>query len=120
MTIEASLYTPTQPVVPQGVERFVRDVDAILEALSAVLRRSPRATEPSSLPTEVPIDLRNDQRVMLQSVVSSGRPAPPLLMETERITNSLNTMADLMRRTGSHSLPTPRRFQRRGGIGNFA
>jgi hypothetical protein len=71
------------------------DVDTTLERLSSALRRSSHSLGP------VP-DLRADQNVLVEAADSSGRARAPLLLETERITNSLNTMVDLVQRSGAH------------------
>jgi uncharacterized membrane protein YccC len=104
MILEASLYTPTEPAALQGLAQFVSDVDTTLERLSSALRRSSHSLGP------VP-DLRADQNVLVEAADSSGRARAPLLLETERITNSLNTMVDVVQRPGADpgSPPAERR-----------
>jgi hypothetical protein len=101
ITLEAALYTPTELVVPEGLEKFVQDVDATLEALSAALRL------PSPSLGGKLTDLRADQTAMVASLESSGRMGTALLPETERMTNSLNTMVDLVRRCAAEPAAPP-------------
>jgi len=121
MTLEASPYTATELAGPQGLDRFVRDVDTRLEALSDALQPPARDVGPlaparrSTGQVPAPVDLRADQNALIESMEASSPASSPMLLETERITNSLNILMDLARRWGGHSTsPRPERSPEQG------
>ena len=87
MALEAGLAS-TQPVpAREAFYRFANDVEFTLYHLSAALRGSPLARE------ELP-DLREDHRVLVQSGDSLTERYALSNVETDRITNSLNTLSE--------------------------
>jgi uncharacterized membrane protein YccC len=92
MAIEAGLY-PRPPAPRPELARFAADADATLAAIAAALRAP--GTPLGPLP-----DLRADQRALLAAAQTEGA-APDqglaaLTVETERMTNSLNTLTYLL------------------------
>ena len=79
--ISASHVAPREPF-----HKFARDVDTTLELLAAALRGS--KVDPDDLP-----DLREDHHALIHSSESEGTYAL-VNVETDRITNSLNTLRD--------------------------
>ena len=93
MAIEAGLY-PRPPAPRPALALFAADGDATLGAIAAALRAPAAPLGP--LP-----DLRADQRALLAAAHAEGA-APDqglaaLTVETERMTNSLNTLTYLLR-----------------------
>ena len=87
MALEAGLAS-TQPVPPrEAFHRFANDVEFTLYHLAAALRGSPLSR--SDLP-----DLREDHHVLVQSGDSLQERYALVNVETDRITNSLNTLAE--------------------------
>jgi uncharacterized membrane protein YccC len=99
MTLEARLYQPPPPTPPPVLRTFAADVDVTLDALAQALR------DPTCSLHDLP-DLRADQQALVAappSGVSTDGAAPTsgfrraaLTTETERITNSLNTLVYLL------------------------
>jgi hypothetical protein len=87
MALEAGLAS-TQPVPPRGAfHHFANDVEFTLYQLSASLRGSPLSRE--QLP-----DLREDHHALVQSGDSLTERYALVNIETDRITNSLNTLSE--------------------------
>jgi uncharacterized membrane protein YccC len=87
MALEAGLAS-TQPVPPRGAfHHFANDVEFTLYQLSAALRGSPLSRE--QLP-----DLREDHHALVQSGDSLTERYALVNIETDRITNSLNTLSE--------------------------
>jgi uncharacterized membrane protein YccC len=120
MRIEASLYTRTDGLVPATLDGFVRDVDTALEHLSADLRHRALAGR-SGVHNDAStcgqwVDLRQDQNALIDEARLRARDGAPLLMETERIANSLNTIRDVLRQAaGTTSSPQPNESGARSG-----
>lgn len=87
MAVEAALAI-TPPVQPRkGFQRFRWDVELTLHSLSAALRGSPLSAG------ELP-DLRQDHRALIQSGNGNGERYALVNVETDRLTNSLNTLTE--------------------------
>ncbi len=91
MAIEAGLLAP-QPPAPKAFKIFSHDLEKILEVLAARLRGSLGPSEP--LP-----DLRADHNRLIADGAN-----PWIVIETDRMTNALNTLAEQVTRWSS---PTP-------------
>lgn len=100
MALEAGLHGEEKPAVPDTLRTFAREVDTTLDELSRALR------DPSHHLDGLP-DLRAAQSALAEgrsepamtaSASSRIYPFAALTAETERITNSLNTMTHLLRR----------------------
>jgi len=84
MAIEAGLYSANPPALPQEAFReFAKDLELTLDRLAAALSGSPAVLD--SVP-----DLREDHRALVQS----GDPAALISVETDRITNSVDTLRE--------------------------
>lgn len=95
MALEAGLYS-SQPIAARDAFRsFANNVEFTLYYLAAALRGSPLT--PDALP-----DLREDHRALVHSGDSLTERYALVNVETDRITNSLNTLSEeLLRWTGS-------------------
>ena len=82
MALEAALPSQTSPTAAQAFETFSHDLEKILYFLAARLRGSP--VTPDQLP-----DLREDHNRLIQAAAGQEL----LHIETDRMTNSLNTLA---------------------------
>jgi len=102
MALEAGLYMPPELARPDGLKRFVRDVDLTLQELAAVVRQPAHSTAP--LP-----DLRSDQNELAEAAHRTGKAIATVTVETEHITNSLNTMMEIVHRRGAHPVPAAAR-----------
>ena len=86
MALEAGLFR-SQPVPARPAFRaFANNVDATLYFLAAYLRGIP--VHPGDLP-----DLREDHRALLHSGDSHAERYELVNVETDRVTNSLNTLS---------------------------
>jgi uncharacterized membrane protein YccC len=97
MAMEAGLQTSVPRSPPDGLDGFVRDVDTTLDAVSSSLRDTPRSPHVPADGSGVRCDLRADQSVLVEASKGSGEGNAALLAETERITNTLNTLVQLTR-----------------------
>jgi len=86
MALEAGLFTSSPVPARQPFSAFANGVDATLYFLSAYLRGS--AAEPGDLP-----DLREMHRTLIHSGDSHVERYALVNVETDRITNSLNSLA---------------------------
>jgi len=105
MALEAGLYRSRPVPARAAFLAFANHVDATLYFLAAGLRGRP--IEPSGLP-----DLREDHHTLLQSGDPKTERYALVNIETDRITNSLNTLAgEIWRSAGGQdrpsALPTP-------------
>jgi len=104
LAFEAGLVGTPEPVAPPELRAFVDDVGAMLGALVQAL------CDPSHLLRSLP-NLRADQRALAdlakpeQERDGSENPAPNdsyqlavIISEADRVTDSVNTMTELMRR----------------------
>jgi uncharacterized membrane protein YccC len=87
MALEAGLSISPAPSPSEAFRRFANDVDATLDLLVGALRGSRLA--PDSLP-----DLRAGHRALVLSGDSQSHPSALMNVETDRITNSLNTLSE--------------------------
>jgi uncharacterized membrane protein YccC len=94
MALEASLYAVPRSDSPAALQTLVRDVDVMLEAIAGAIRGSDYRGTESML-----IDLRADQSAIAKAVRNGEGGSELLVGATERMTNSLNTMADVVRRS---------------------
>ena len=86
MALEAGLYR-SQPVPARpAFATFANNVDSTLYFLAAYLRGVP--VQPGDLP-----DLREDHRALLRTAVSPAERYAVVNVETDRVTNSLNTLS---------------------------
>jgi uncharacterized membrane protein YccC len=99
MTLEAGLST-SPPVPPRAAfQRFADDVELTLYFLAAALRGSPLTR--GNLPA-----LREDHYALVHSSVSRAERYALVDVETDRLTNSLNTLAEeLLRWLADQSTP---------------
>jgi len=95
VALEGPLYTELPPPEPPGLPRFVQDVQQTLIVLASRLRDG-------TTPLEGRPNLRADQNAM-RDATGDDPTARSLLDETERITDSVNTIARLIE-TGSSSV----------------
>jgi uncharacterized membrane protein YccC len=86
MSLEAGMRSGPLEKAPPEFRAFAHDLDRMLYFLAARLRGSPIA--PQSLP-----DLRESHNRLVRAVGSEGRNTM-LLIETDRMTNALNTVAE--------------------------
>jgi hypothetical protein len=87
MALEGALPGPGGTPAPDAMRRFADDVEITLHSLAAALRGSP--VRQNALP-----DVREDyQRLVQASDSGSGRFAL-VGMETDRLTNRLNTLSE--------------------------
>jgi len=94
LAFEAGLVGTPEPVAPPQLRAFVGDVDVTLEALVQAL------CDPSHLLRSLP-NLRADQRALADLADPEDRGSYPLTVlasEADRVTDSVNTMAELVRR----------------------
>ena len=89
--LEAGLLHSSIRNVPPALDQFARDVDFTLYYLSAALRGSAAASE--TLPK-----LREDHRRLIEARQSLGDAGDFLLLETDRITVTLNTLREQVMR----------------------
>lgn len=90
MALEAGLHgAPVR--APEAFARFANDVELTLYYLSAALRGSPIA--PRDLP-----DLREDHNALVHGGPSAPDPHAFVNVETDRITNSLNSLSEQLMR----------------------
>jgi uncharacterized membrane protein YccC len=87
MALEAGLSTSRSAPPREAFRKFANDVELTLYYLAAALRGSPLA--PDALP-----DLREDHRALVQTGDSHSQPYALMNVETDRITNSLNTLSE--------------------------
>ncbi len=95
MALETGLYRDVPPTTPD-TDRFRKDVDQTVEAIEESVRR------PSQPLSDIP-DLRSDHNALVGGGMSKLADddryrVGTLIAETERITNSLNTMVHLVGR----------------------
>ncbi|MFL6449550.1 MAG: FUSC family protein [Bryobacteraceae bacterium] len=96
--LEAGFLHSSMRSVPPALDQFARDVDFTLYYLSAALRGSAAASQ--TLPK-----LREDHRRLLEARQSLGDEDEFILLETDRITVTLNTLREqVMRYVG---IPQP-------------
>jgi uncharacterized membrane protein YccC len=86
--------------VPPALDQFARDVDFTLYYLSAALRGSAAASE--TLPK-----LREDHRRLIEARQSLGDAGEFVLLETDRITVTLNTLREQVMRYVGIAEPVP-------------
>jgi hypothetical protein len=100
MAIEAELDHKREPPHSAALQTFVADVDTTLAAIALALR------DPDQPPAAVP-DLRAGQRALGAAAKAAelSYQAAALTAETERITNSLNTILHLLRNPGAEATP---------------
>jgi uncharacterized membrane protein YccC len=87
LALEAGLSTSRSAPPREAFRKFANDVELTLYYLAAALRGSPLA--PDALP-----DLREDQRALVHAGDSNSQPYALMNVETDRITNSLNTLSE--------------------------
>jgi uncharacterized membrane protein YccC len=107
MAVEAELYHRPEAPRPATLQPFVADVDTTLAAIAGALRDS------GELPADLP-DLRTDQSTLVAAAPStagtqaeSSYQMAVLTAQTERITNSLNTILHLLRYPAAGTAPAP-------------
>ncbi len=108
MTLEADLHNSPAAPAPPEARAFARDVDATLRALVAVLR------DPASRLDGLP-DLRAEQRALAavgsgtlhedDPARSAGYRLAVIVAESDRITDSVNTMSRLLRQPAVGASP---------------
>ncbi len=105
MALEAALPNGDEGPPPDGLRAFSHDVEIALHSVAAVLRGS------KILARELP-DLRETYRKMLQGGdFSSGRLAL-VAMETDRLTNRLNTLGEqVVKWVTTHPIPITMRWR---------
>jgi uncharacterized membrane protein YccC len=86
MALEAGLSSGPQAIPRQEFRSFANDVELTLYYLASVLRGSTIAA--GALP-----DLREDHHAIVHPVDSFADPSPLVIVETDRITNSINTIS---------------------------
>jgi hypothetical protein len=95
MALEAGLSSSYQAPAREAFRPFANDVELTLYYLAAALRGSPISAE--ALP-----DLREDHNALVHSGDSQTERSALVNVETDRITNSLNTLSgELLRWIGS-------------------
>jgi uncharacterized membrane protein YccC len=87
MALEGALPGPGHAPAPDSLRTFASDVEITMHSLAAALRGSP--VIPGSLP-----DLRADYQRLMQSGDSSSGRFALVGMETDRLTNRLNTLSE--------------------------
>jgi len=86
MSLEAAIDS-SRPVQPRpAFARFATDAERMLHQLAVLLRGSP--VDPASLP-----DLREDHHALIHSADSGAEVYALVNVETDRITNSMNTLS---------------------------
>ncbi len=99
--LEAGFLHSSMPTIPPALDQFARDVDFTLYYLSAALRGSVAASQ--TLPK-----LREDHRRLIEARQSLGDADEFVLLETDRITVTLNTLREqVMRYVGIVEAPLP-------------
>jgi hypothetical protein len=98
--LEAGLLHSSMGNIPPALDQFARDVDFTLYYLSAALRGSAAASE--TLPK-----LREDHRRLIEARQSLGDAGDFVLLETDRITVTLNTLREQVMRYVGISEPVP-------------
>jgi uncharacterized membrane protein YccC len=99
--LEAGFLHSSMQTVPPALDQFARDVDFTLYYLSAALRGSAAASE--TLPK-----LREDHRRLIEARQSLGDAGEFVLLETDRITVTLNTLREqVIRYVGIPQTPVP-------------
>jgi uncharacterized membrane protein YccC len=99
--LEAGFLHSSMRTVPPALDHFAHDVDFTLYYLSAALRGSAAASE--TLPK-----LREDHRRLIEARRSLGDAGDFVLLETDRITVTLNTLREqVMRYVGISEKPAP-------------
>ncbi len=89
--LEAGFLHSSMRTVPPALDQFARDVDFTLYYLSAALRGSAAASQ--TLPK-----LREDHRRLIEARQSLGDAGEFVLLETDRITVTLNTLREQVMR----------------------
>ena len=87
MALEAALYGSRPAPQREAFRSFANDVELTLHSLAAALRGSPLKLDSLS-------DLREDHRAPTRSGDSQIEPDSLVTVETDRITNSLNTLRE--------------------------
>jgi uncharacterized membrane protein YccC len=90
LSIEAGTL-PGRPAVRDEFRVFARDVNTMLEGLTAELRHARASIEKCP-------DLREDHRRLTESPVSAGEQYALVNIEADRMTNSLNTLREQVAR----------------------
>lgn len=99
--LEAGFLHSSMRTIPPALETFARDVDFTLYYLSAALRGSAAASQ--TLPK-----LREDHRRLIEARQSLGDADEFVLLETDRITVTLNTLREqVMRYVGISETAAP-------------
>jgi uncharacterized membrane protein YccC len=94
MALEAGLYTSRPVPAREAFARFANNVELTLHSLAAALRGSPVTS--AALP-----DLREDHHALIHAAAPAAERYALVNVETDRITNSLNTLSEeLMRWVG--------------------
>lgn len=96
LAIEASLSPEPSAPPPEEFQAFAHDVEKTFFFLAARLRGSPVA--PTSLP-----NLREDHHRLIHAGNNLERRKASLNIETDRMTNSLNTLSELVFRWVNHT-----------------
>jgi uncharacterized membrane protein YccC len=96
LALEAGLPTARSSPPSEAFRKFAHDVELTLYYLASALRGSPIAAD--ALP-----DLREDQRALVHSSGSEDQRYAFMSVETDRITNSLNTLREELMRSISSS-----------------
>ena len=91
MEMEAELEHASRPEAPPALKKFSNDVEFTLYYLSAALRGSVAAAE--TLPK-----LREDHRLLIEEKQSLAPDEDIVLLETDRITTTLNTLREQVTR----------------------
>ncbi len=91
MALEAVLHSSRPAPARQAFQRFANDVEITLHSLTAALRGSPLAA--GDLP-----DLREDHHTLAHSGDAATERYALVNVETDRVTNSLNTLSEQIRR----------------------
>ena len=92
LALEAGLPTARSAPPSDAFRKFAHDVELTLYYLASALRGSPIG--PDALP-----DLREDQRALVHSSDAQDQPYAFMNVETDRITNSLNTLKEELMRS---------------------
>jgi uncharacterized membrane protein YccC len=99
MALEGALPGPGSPPAPDSLRTFANDVEVTMHSLAAVLRGS------TLLANALP-DLREDYKRLMQSGDSGSGRFALVGMETDRLTNRLNTLSEqVLRWVAAHPKP---------------
>jgi len=101
LALEAGLSTSRSAPPREAFRKFANDVELTLYYLAAALRGS--ALAPDALP-----DLREDHRALVHAGDSESQPYALMNVETDRITNSLNTLTEELLRWMAPPADLPR------------